>query len=154
MSRRNISPAGVWVLCAVMALAAACAERSPVATVAPPAPDPTLRRSVPRNVQTGLASFYGPGFQGKLTASGIPFDRRQPVAAHPRFPFGTRVRVTNLSNGRQLTVTIVDRGPALEYVREGVIIDLSQGAAERLGFIRKGRQRVRLEVLEWGDGSV
>ena len=83
-------------------------------------------------------------------ASGRPFDMNAIVAAHPRYPFGTLLRVTNLRNGRSLTVRIQDRGPASQPQREGVIIDLSRGAAERLGFIRQGRVRVRLEVLEWG----
>jgi rare lipoprotein A len=83
-------------------------------------------------------------------ASGRPFDMNAMVAAHPRYPFGTLLRVTNLRNGRSLTVRIQDRGPAGRPQREGVIIDLARGAAERLGFIRQGRVRVRLEVLEWG----
>lgn len=124
----------------------ACASRRPLAPV-PEAPVPEV---APLRTETGLASFYGRGFHGKTTASGVPFDRRAPVAAHPRFPFGTRVRVTNLKNGRQMIVTIIDRGPARAVERQGVIIDLSQGAAETLGFIRDGRQRVRVDVLRWG----
>jgi rare lipoprotein A len=70
------------------------------------------------------------------------------VAAHPTYPFGTIVRVTNLGNGRSATVRILDRGPARG---NGVIIDVSRGAADKLGFIREGRTRVRLEVLRWGS---
>lgn len=70
------------------------------------------------------------------------------VAAHPRYPFGTLVRVTNLANGRSVEVRIVDRGPARQPQAEGVIIDLSRRAAETLGFVQQGRTRVRLEVLE------
>ena len=72
------------------------------------------------------------------------------VAAHPRFPFGTLVRVTNLANGRSVQVRVQDRGPARQPRAEGVIIDLSQSAAQRLGFTRQGRTRVRVEVLAWG----
>jgi rare lipoprotein A len=74
------------------------------------------------------------------------------VAAHPSYPFGTVVRVRNLENGRSVRVKILDRGPTRRYQADGVIIDLSRGAAERLGFIRDGRARVRIEVLSFGEG--
>jgi rare lipoprotein A len=99
----------------------------------------------------GLASFYGRAFQGKRMASGAPFDMRQMVAAHPTYPFGTVVRVTNLRNRRSVIVRILDRGPASRAQDDGVIIDLAQRAAERLGFVREGRTRVRLDVLRWGS---
>jgi rare lipoprotein A len=70
------------------------------------------------------------------------------VAAHPTYPFETVVRVTNLGNGRSATVRILDRGPSRGT---GAIIDLSRKAADRLGFIREGRTRVRLEVVRWGS---
>jgi rare lipoprotein A len=72
------------------------------------------------------------------------------VAAHPTYPFGTIVRVTNLNNGRSVRVRIVDRGPAPGPRAEGVIIDLSQGAAAALDFVREGRTPVRLDVLRLG----
>lgn len=98
-----------------------------------------------------MASFYGEAFQGRTTASGRPFDMHEMVAAHPRYPFGTLLRVTNLTNGHSINVRVQDRGPAQRAQADGVIIDVSQGAAEALGFIGQGRVRVRLEVLEWGD---
>jgi rare lipoprotein A len=98
-----------------------------------------------------LASFYGEAFQGRTTASGRPFDMKEMVAAHPRYPFGTLLRVTNLTNGQSIDVRVQDRGPAQQAQAAGVIIDVSRGAAEALGFVRQGRVRVRLEVLEWGD---
>jgi rare lipoprotein A len=73
------------------------------------------------------------------------------VAAHPSYPFGTRLRVTNLANGRSTRVRIVDRGPAPKPRADGIIIDLSRKAAEVLGFIQQGRARVRLEVLAWSS---
>ena len=73
------------------------------------------------------------------------------VAAHPRYAFGTVLRVTNLTNGQSINVRVQDRGPARRAQAEGVIIDVSRGAAEALGFVRQGRVRVRLEVLAWGD---
>lgn len=103
------------------------------------------------DVGEGLASYYGPGFNGKTTASGARFDMHAMVAAHRTYPFGTIVRVTNLANDRAVQVRIVDRGPARRPQTAGVVIDLSYGAAEALGFIRDGRTRVRLEVLRWGE---
>jgi rare lipoprotein A len=76
---------------------------------------------------------------------------RAMVAAHPTYPFGTVLRVTNIDNGRAVEVRVVDRGPAAGPQAAGVIIDLSQGAAEALDFIREGRTRVRLDVLQLGD---
>lgn len=99
----------------------------------------------------GYATFYGPGFHGRLTASGIRFDQNHLVAAHPTYPFGTRVRVTSLASGRTVVVRIIDRGPASGPRSRGTIIDLSKGAANRLRMIRDGRIRVRVEVLEWGE---
>lgn len=101
--------------------------------------------------EEGLASWYGAEFHGRITASGIPFDRRAMVAAHPSLPFGTRVRVYRIATGARVDVRIVDRGPAPGPRRAGVVIDLSEAAAERLGFIRAGRTRVRLEVLRSED---
>lgn len=93
---------------------------------------------------TGEASYYADRFEGRTTASGVPFRQAEMWAAHRTLPFGTRVRVTNLDNGSQVEVVVVDRGP---FVR-GRIIDLSRAAASRLGFIRQGIAPVRVEVLE------
>lgn len=98
-------------------------------------------------VQRGLASYYGPGFHGDLTASGKPFNQWAMVAAHRTLPFGTLVRVTNLENGRQVVVRIIDRGPYGRNQRKGTIIDVSKGAARRLSFLKAGLVRVRVEVL-------
>lgn len=104
-------------------------------------------RSPDARDEEGLASWYGVKFQGRLTASGIPFDRHTLVAAHPTLPFGTMVRVHRISTGRTVDVEIVDRGPAAGPRADGVIIDLSEAAATQLDFIREGRTRVRLEIL-------
>ena len=101
----------------------------------------------------GLASYYGREFHGKRTASGAAFDMNAMVAAHPTYPFGTIVRVTNLANHRVVRVEILDRGPARHARGDGVIIDVSQGVARKLAFVRQGRTRVRLEVLKWGRPS-
>ncbi len=91
--------------------------------------------------QTGIASFYGRDFHGKQTASGEIFNMRRCSAAHRTLPFSTLVRVTNLSNGRRLIVRINDRGPFVS----GRIIDLSYGAAKRLGMLQQGITKVNLE---------
>jgi rare lipoprotein A (peptidoglycan hydrolase) len=92
---------------------------------------------------TGVASFYGRGFHGRPTASGMRFDSSAMTAAHRSLPFGTRVRVTHLGNGRSVEVRINDRGP---YVG-GRIIDLSQGAAGVIGMHGQGVARVKVTVL-------
>jgi len=102
-------------------------------------------------VREGLASYYGPGFDGKQTASGTRFDMKSMVAAHPSYPFGTVVRVTNVTNGRAVELRVVDRGPARGPRAEGVIIDVSYGAAGALDFVRAGRTPVRVEVIRWGQ---
>jgi rare lipoprotein A len=132
----------------VLAIAACAARATPAATA--PTTAPAKPASI-LEVRQGLASYYGPGFEGKRTASGVPFDKTAMVAAHPTYPFGTVVRVTNLANTRQVHVRVVDRGPARGPRAEGVIIDVSSGAAARLGFVRQGRTKVRLEVLRWGE---
>ena len=93
----------------------------------------------------GLASWYGPGLHGRRTASGTVHTGAALTAAHRSLPFGTRVRVTNLRNGRTVVVVVDDRGP---FVR-GRVIDLSLAAARRLGMVRDGVVPVRLEVVQW-----
>ena len=94
--------------------------------------------------QRGEASWYGPGFHGRKTASGERFNQHGLTAAHRKLPLGTKARVTNLDNGKSVEVKINDRGP---YVR-GRIIDLSKAAAERLGMKNAGTTPVRLEVTK------
>jgi rare lipoprotein A len=91
--------------------------------------------------QIGKASWYGPGFHGKKTASGQRFNQHALTAAHPRLPLGTRARVTNLHNGKEVEVTINDRGPH----GSGRIIDLSRAAAKKLAM--GGTARVRIVAL-------
>jgi len=92
--------------------------------------------------QVGTASWYGDYFQGKLTASGEPFDMHDFTAAHPSLPLGTFVKVTNLRNGKVVVVRINDRGPVVD----GRIIDVSYNAARALGFKERGLQKVRLDI--------
>jgi rare lipoprotein A len=116
-----------------------------VAVARDPARQPVAR------VQTGYATFLAKSFHGDESASGEIFDRRKLVAAHRSLPFGTRVRVTNLENGRSVDVRIIDRGPYGQNWREGTIIDLSRAAANRLDMIEDGQVRVRVRVLYLGD---
>ena len=97
----------------------------------------------PGFVSTGIASYYGRDHHGRTTASGQIFDMNKLTAAHRTLPFGEKVRVTNLSNNRNVTVTINDRGP---YAK-GRIIDLSLAAARKLDMIKAGTAKVRLEPL-------
>jgi rare lipoprotein A len=101
-------------------------------------------------VQLGKASYYCPSFHGRRTAAGTIYNERDLVAAHPYYPFGTVVRVTNLGNGRDVAVTIADRGPSRKHQKRGCVIDVSRDAARELGMLRHGRVRVRVEVMEWG----
>ncbi len=93
--------------------------------------------------QTGLASWYGAEYHGRQTASGEIFDRNAMTAAHRELAFQTKVEVTNLENGRQVTVKINDRGPFVE----GRIIDLSERAADELGMKIAGLAQVSLKIV-------
>jgi rare lipoprotein A len=100
-----------------------------------------------------LASYYGPGFHGRETASGEIFDQRRMVAAHRTLPLGTVVRVTNLANGRAVVLRVIDRGPYGRNFRKGTIIDVSKGAARELRFLEDGLVPVRVEIVkEANDG--
>lgn len=103
--------------------------------VAPPAP-----------FQVGTASWYGPKFQGRETTSGERFNMFALTAAHRKLPFGTRIRVTNLTNFRSLILRVNDRGP----VPKSRILDVSYAAARALGFKSAGLTLVRIDVIK-GD---
>jgi rare lipoprotein A len=110
----------------------------------------TVESSTPAPVQVGLASWYGPGFHGQETASGEIFDQREMVAAHRTLPLGSVIRVTNLENGRRVTLRVIDRGPYGRNFRKGTVVDVSRGAARRLGMIKDGLVKVRIEVRRLG----
>jgi rare lipoprotein A len=120
----------------------------PVRPLPQPAPSPvatkTAKPSKLIQVVQGAASWYGPGFYGRTTASGERFQKGTLTAAHRTLPFGTRVRVTNLSNGRSVVVRINDRGP-FKYHR---VIDLAHGAASQLKMMQAGEVPVKLEILK------
>ncbi|HNX51520.1 MAG TPA: septal ring lytic transglycosylase RlpA family protein [Thermoanaerobaculaceae bacterium] len=128
--RRRSSPRAVVL--AVTLLAACATSRAPASG----------------DLEEGLASWYGEPYHGRPTASGTIYNQRELTAAHRTLPFGTRLRVHDLENGRHVDVLVNDRGPFVA----GRILDLSRGAAEALDLVRRGVAPVRLEVLEWGDG--
>lgn len=92
--------------------------------------------------EEGMVSYYAEKFHGRKTASGQRFDKNAFTAAHRSLPFGTKVEVTNLSNGRSVIVVVNDRGP---YARDR-ILDLSPAAARKIGLIGKGTVRARVVV--------
>jgi rare lipoprotein A len=152
---------GLIVVCAAAALLAACSTAPETSTVSIPSGTGIYKvgepyeengvEYVPREQidydETGVASWYGPDFHGKLTANGEVFDEGGLTAAHPTLPMPVNVRVTNLDNGRSLVVRVNDRGP---FAR-GRIIDVSARAAQLLGFYEKGTARVRVTYLSRAD---
>jgi rare lipoprotein A len=111
-----------------------------------PKPKPVVAQAKPttkRSSLKGIASWYGPGFHGRRSANGERFNQHAMTAAHRSLPFGTKVKVTNLNNGRSVVVRINDRGP----FSGRRIIDLSAGAASSIGMIGSGTAPVALEVL-------
>ena len=105
---------------------------------------PSLGLRGGRDLQRGVASWYGPGFHGRLTANGERFDMNELTAAHKTLPFGTRVLVHNPRTGKEVVVRINDRGPFIK----GRMLDLSKAAAKALGFKSRGHDAVVLrEVL-------
>ncbi len=97
-----------------------------------------------RALQKGVASWYGPGFHGRRTASGERFNSYEMTAAHRSLPFGTRLRVVNEANGRSVVVRVNDRGP-FAHRR---IIDLAKGPAQALGLTASGTGYVSLHRLD------
>jgi rare lipoprotein A len=108
---------------------------------APPRPPPVP--AVAGAVESGVASWYGYPYHGRLAANGEVYDMEQLTAAHRTLPFGTLVRVDNLDNGRAVEVRITDRGPFID----GRIIDLSRAAARAIGMIGPGTAAVRIVVI-------
>lgn len=97
----------------------------------------------------GIASYYADDFHGKLTANGETFDMYGLTAAHKTLPFNTVVRVTNLENKKSILVRINDRGPFIP----GRMLDLSYGAAKKLGVVTAGTAKIKIEIVELGDNQ-
>jgi peptidoglycan lytic transglycosylase len=153
--RQCAATVSLWILLALTYMAPACSGQSaPAAQVAArrsvKAEAATGTSGVSRETRTGRASFIASSLNGRTTASGEPYDGTELVAAHPSYPLGTILRVTNQENGRVVEVKVVDRtgSPAARRYR---MIDLSHAAAERLDFVTRGTAPVTTEVLQWGD---
>ncbi|HEY3919329.1 MAG TPA: septal ring lytic transglycosylase RlpA family protein [Stellaceae bacterium] len=116
----------------------------PSAPNAPAPPDAQSAKPIARFTEIGVASWYAPTRRQFRTADGERLTQSEMTAAHPSLPMQTLVRVTNLSNGRSITVRINDRGPYIP----GRVIDVTHDAAERLGMIDAGLAPVRLEVYD------
>ncbi|WP_324287460.1 septal ring lytic transglycosylase RlpA family protein [Campylobacter sp. MG1] len=99
--------------------------------------------------ETGIASWYGPGFHGKKTSNGEVFDTNALTAAHKTLPMNTIVKVDNLENGKSIVVRINDRGPFVP----GRIIDLSNRAAYAIDMTKKGTAKVKISVLGFNDST-
>jgi rare lipoprotein A len=128
-------------LLVVFAVGCASTAKRPHPGTAPPPPAGVA-------TEEGLASWYGEPYHGRATASGPTYDMWAMTAAHRTLPFGTRVHVVNLANGRETDVIINDRGPFIA----GRILDLSRAAAEALDSVGPGVVPVRLEIRALGDG--
>jgi rare lipoprotein A len=138
MSRTLGNLAGVLAAGLLLVSSAIAAEETPV-------PPPTVERAPggePVVVHEGEASYYGPGFHGRKTATGEIFNQDKLTAASTELPLGTRANVTNLENGRTVEVRVNDRGP----YADGRVIDLSKAAARKLDMVRDGVAEVRVEL--------
>jgi rare lipoprotein A len=136
----NVLVAGCRNIAAALALLTISACAIPVGKVK----IPTGSMPGSRATQTGIASWYGPGFHGQATASGAVYDQNDFTAAHQTLPLGARLLVTNLNNGKFVEVLVNDRGP----FAKGRILDLSRAAAYSIDMIGPGTAPVRLEVLD------
>lgn len=103
-----------------------------------------LKTTPKKFVEIGFASYYSDKFAGRKTASGEIYNPDDFTAAHPSLPFGVKVKVTNLENGRAVVVRVNDRGPFVQ----NRIIDLSKSSAQTLGFINKGIVLVKIEIVD------
>ena len=137
---------GLAAVAALLLMLSACAgdpARQSAGRASDVAAQPVAMTNGTNGTQVGVASWYGGKFHGRTTASGEPYDMHAMTAAHPNLPFGTKVRVTNLENGRSVVLRINDRGP---YAKRR-IIDVSRHAADHLGFRKAGVAKVRVEAI-------
>jgi len=135
----------VFAALVIGALLAGCVAAPPP----PPAPPPAAQKPPPF-VQVGMASYYGAGFSRKRTADGEAYNSNALTAAHRSLPLNSKVRVTNLENGRSVIVRINDRGP----FGKDRIIDLSARAARELGMTHDGVTRGKLELVDEGEAAL
>ena len=129
-----------WIGVAALALLATSCRHKPTTTAPPEPPKTAVAPKADKPLFTGVASYYGPRLHGRLTANGERFDSQAMTAAHRTLPFGTCLRVVNLDTTRSVKVRVNDRGP---YIH-GRVIDLSMGAARKIGMLDSGVARVRV----------
>lgn len=139
--RKRRAPWSALAILAIVTGAAGCSTYHPAPAIPPPTP--------PAGPVVGIASWYGPGFNGRRTADGEIYNQEDLTAASVIYPLGSRVMVTNLRNDRAVEVRINDRGP---YV-DGRKIDLSKRAARIIGMIGSGTAPVRIDLLSAPAGS-
>jgi rare lipoprotein A len=131
---------------AMSVLVAACSAASP--SIAPIETQPAVSAQ-PTPQVVGIASWYGPGFDGRRTSTGAIYHQEDLTAASNEFPLGSRVMVTNLENGRSIEVGVIDRGP----FKKGRKIDLSHKAAHIIGMLDKGTAPVRIALISAPPGA-
>lgn len=138
--RRGSAGSPCWAALLVLLLLTGCGRGKRGLRAAPPPPAPQVSIG---STEEGIASWYGHPYHGRATTSGEIYDMEKLTAAHRTLPFGTRVLVRNLSNGREAEVRIIDRGP----FAEDRVIDLSRAAARKIAMIGPGTVRVRVRVI-------
>ena len=133
-------------------MTAACRKKSRHVAPPPHVPQPPPPSDRPKIgwIETGIASWYGVPYHGRKAANGETYDMNELTAAHRTLPFGSIVRVTNLSNGESVVLRITDRGPFIE----GRIIDLSREGAKRIHLFVAGVAKVRVEVVAYGPARL
>jgi rare lipoprotein A len=145
MNPRRIKGLLPVLLIVVFLLLTACGPRYIVRErrISPPEKETKIEKRETREVQQGIASWYGADFHGKQTSSGEVYDMYQLTCAHQTLPLGTMVMVTNLENGKSVELKVNDRGPFVK----GRIIDVSYAAAKMLDISEKGTALVKVEVF-------
>jgi rare lipoprotein A len=141
---KKIFHGGLYALLIMSSGLPGCTEKKEGKSVAKAEKENQAASSQKTHKEVGEASWYGPGFHGKKTASGEIFDQKEMTAAHPTLPLGTEAEVTNLENKKKVEVEITDRGP---YAKDRVI-DLSKAAAQKLDMKEEGVSKVKVEVTE------
>ena len=125
-------------------------QPAPVAVAAPVVtPEMQAERRMPANLLHGVASWYGGVFNGRKTASGETFNMYAMTACHPTLPFGTKIRVENKENHKSVVVRVTDRG----LLYDGRVLDLSYGAAQKLGMLKPGVVPVDIKIVALGHGK-
>ena len=138
-----IGLSGIGGAAAMAGAMPAMAQTTPAPAAPAPAPRTGSLSGAVGETQTGLAAYYSHRLNGRRTASGERFNNGAMTTAHQTLPFGTKVKLTNVKNGRSVVLRVTDRGPT----QPNRIVDVSRAAAQRLGILRTGLAEVKLEVV-------